>query len=83
MFVRNSLLRHIRVTLPVVGLRSATTRATHQTIVRQKLIDEIIRVDQAGEVAAVAIYQGQLWALRNEPERALVKVNRMASYDYV
>lgn len=40
---------------------------------RKQLIDEILRVDHAGEVAAVSIYKGQLWALRSEKDRELIK----------
>lgn len=31
---------------------------------RQKLLDEILRVDHAGEVGAVNIYAGQMWVLK-------------------
>ena len=40
------------------------------------MIDEMIRVDHAGEVAAVSIYEGQRWALRGEKDRTLLKVTR-------
>ena len=41
---------------------------------RQALVDEICRVDHAGEASAVCIYQGQLWALRGDRDRSLIKV---------
>lgn len=31
---------------------------------RRSLVDEMLRVDHAGEVGAVQIYAGQLWMLR-------------------
>lgn len=37
---------------------------------RKRLLDEMLRVDHAGEVGAVDIYAGQLWALRNAPAAA-------------
>ncbi len=30
-------------------------------------IDEMLRVDHAGEVGAVRIYEGQMWVLRGTP----------------
>ena len=34
---------------------------------RKALIDEMLRVDQAGEIGAVQIYRGQHWVLRDSP----------------
>jgi hypothetical protein len=41
---------------------------------RRALVDEMIRVDHAGEVGAVQIYAGQMWALRGTKEYDLIKV---------
>lgn len=40
---------------------------------RKATIDEMIRVDHAGEVAAVEIYRGQAWALRGTPIEAQLR----------
>lgn len=37
-----------------------------------RMVDDILRVDHAGEYAAVRIYQGQLDVLRGTPEHALI-----------
>ena len=57
-----------KIKTPAVAMSTAAARRRHV------LIDEMVRVDHAGEVAAVSIYQGQLWALRGEKDRTLVKV---------
>lgn len=38
---------------------------------KDKLIQAMVRVNQAGEIAAKYIYQGQLWVL---PNNELIKV---------
>lgn len=40
----------------------------------KRKIDEMIRVDHAGETAAVKIYEGQLWALRGTPAAETIAV---------
>jgi 3-demethoxyubiquinol 3-hydroxylase len=43
---------------------------------KRKVIDEMLRVDQAGEAAAVQIYAGQMWVLKDN-KRAHEALNRM------
>ena len=43
---------------------------------RKRMVDEMLRVDHAGEVAAVQIYAGQLWALRGSVDEPLLQVGR-------
>lgn len=38
------------------------------------MVDEMLRVDHAGEVGAVQIYAGQLWALRGTTDVAMLQV---------
>lgn len=35
---------------------------------KKQIIDQILRVDHAGEYGAFYIYEGQLWAFKNKPE---------------
>ncbi len=44
-------------------------------ISRKLLIDEMLRVNQAGEVGAVQIYAGQQWVLRGTPAEATLEVS--------
>lgn len=44
---------------------------------RRELVDEMIRVDHAGEVGAVQIYAGQMWALRGTKDYELIKVSSL------
>lgn len=42
---------------------------------RREMVDEMLRVDHAGEVGAVQIYEGQMWALRgNAKDYNMIKV---------
>lgn len=43
---------------------------------KKEMVDEMIRVDHAGEIGAVEIYKGQMWALRQTPEYPLLKVRQ-------
>ena len=44
---------------------------------RKASTDEMLRVDHAGEVAAVEIYRGQAWVLRGTSVEGLLKVRRI------
>ena len=45
---------------------------------RKASTDEMLRVDHAGEVAAVEIYRGQAWVLRGTSVEGLLKVRRFS-----
>lgn len=42
---------------------------------RKEIIDEMLRVDQAGEVGAVQIYAGQMWILKGTPVEETLRVS--------
>jgi len=42
---------------------------------RKEIIDEMLRVDQAGEVGAVQIYAGQMWVLKGTPIEETLRVS--------
>lgn len=50
---------------------------------RKASIDEMIRVDHAGEVGAVAIYEGQAWVLRGTPAAAEIERMRAGEVAHV
>lgn len=43
----------------------------------KQTIDEIVRVDHAGEAAAVKIYEGQMFVLRGSKDEALLEVHML------
>lgn len=74
---------------PLDGMRSSTIQrcnvhtdsrrvsvdsfATTSDERRKRMLDEMLRVDHAGEVGAVKIYEGQAWALRGTPAASMIE----------
>lgn len=54
---------------PTDDVGAASSRITARDPQRKAMVDEMIRVDHAGEVGAVQIYAGQLWALAAAGDR--------------
>lgn len=47
------------------------------------MLESMLRVDHAGEVAAVKIYEGQMWVLRGTPEYKLIEHMKRGEEEHV